>query len=223
MIASSYHTFQDNSSHGEDSFLVKDLGNNVFLDVVLDGVTGHGGGEASQNVAQALSTATISSMDNVIEILSEMNTDFYQVGGGKYLLTTASIALYRENTIDILNAGDSPIYHITPDTHQRISSNLGGILRTGGTKLIGADSELHISQKQLDLNPGDKVVVASDGVSDNVSLEELLNIVRSSQSPDQASETIKQLIDEHLELGLAPQITGSRYRHDDQTAIIRFF
>lgn len=223
MIASSYHTFQDNSSHGEDSFLVKDLGNNVFLDVVLDGVTGHGGGEASQNVAQALSTATISSMDNVIEILSEMNSDFYQVGGGKYLLTTASIALYRENTIDILNAGDSPIYHITPDTHQRISSNLGGILRTGGTKLIGADSELHISQKQLDLNPGDKVVVASDGVSDNVSLEELLNIVRSSQSPDQASETIKQLIDEHLELGLAPQITGSRYRHDDQTAIIRFF
>ena len=223
MITSSYHTFQDNSSHGEDSFLVKDLGNNVFLDVVLDGVTGHGGGEASQNVAQALSTATISSMDNVIEILSEMNSDFYQVGGGKYLLTTASIALYRENTIDILNAGDSPIYHITPDTHQRISSNLGGILRTGGTKLIGADSELHISQKQLDLNPGDKVVVASDGVSDNVSLEELLNIVRSSQSPDQASETIKQLIDEHLELGLAPQITGSRYRHDDQTAIIRFF
>jgi len=223
MIASSYHTFQDNSSHGEDSFLVKDLGNNVFLDVVLDGVTGHGGGEASQNVAQALSTANIISMDNVIEILSEMNSDFYQVGGGKYLLTTASIALYRENTIDILNAGDSPIYHITPDTHQRISSNLGGILRTGGTKLIGADSELHISQKQLDLNPGDKVVVASDGVSDNVSLEELLNIVRSSQSPDQASETIKQLIDEHLELGLAPQITGSRYRHDDQTAIIRFF
>ena len=223
MIASSYHTFQDNSSHGEDSFLVKDLGNNVFLDVVLDGVTGHGGGEASQNVAQALSTANISNMDNVIEILSEMNSDFYQVGGGKYLLTTASIALYRENTIDILNAGDSPIYHITPDTHQRISSNLGGILRTGGTKLIGADSELHISQKQLDLNPGDKVVVASDGVSDNVSLEELLNIVRSSQSPDQASETIKQLIDEHLELGLAPQITGSRYRHDDQTAIIRFF
>ena len=223
MIASSYHTFQDNSSHGEDSFLVKDLGNNVFLDVVLDGVTGRGGGEASQNVAQALSTANIISMDNVIEILSEMNADFYQVGGGKYLLTTASIALYRENTIDILNAGDSPIYHITPDTHQRISSNLGGILRTGGTKLIGADSELHISQKQLDLNPGDKVVVASDGVSDNVSLEELLNIVRSSQSPDQASETIKQLIDEHLELGLAPQITGSRYRHDDQTAIIRFF
>ena len=162
-------------------------------------------------------------MEDVIEILAEMNSDFYHVGGGKYLLTTASIALYHENTIDILNAGDSPIYHIKPDNHQRISSSLGGILRTGGTKLIGADAELHVSQKQLDLNPGDKVVVASDGVSDNVSLEELLDIVRSSQSPEQASDTIKKLIDEHLELGLAPQITGSRYRHDDQTAIIRIF
>ena len=223
MISSSYHTFQDNSSHGEDSFLVKDLGGNIFLDVVLDGVTGHGGGEASQNVAQALSEGTVNNMEDVIEILAEMNSDFYHVGGGKYLLTTASIALYYENTIDILNAGDSPIYHIQPDTHQRISSRLGGILRIGGTKLIGADAELHVSQKQLELNPGDKVVVASDGVSDNVSLEELLDIVRSSQSPEQASDTIKKLIDEHLELGLAPQITGSRYRHDDQTAIIRFF
>ena len=223
MISSLYHTFQDNSSHGEDSFLVKDLGQNSFLDVVLDGVTGHGGGEASQNVAQALSDSTITCMDDVIEILSEMNSDFYQVGGGKYLLTTASVVLYRENTIDILNAGDSPIYHITPDSHQRISSSLGGILRTSGTKLIGADSELYVSQRQLSLNPGDKVVVASDGVSDNISLEELLDIVRSSQSPDLAGQTIKHLIDEHLELGLAPQITGARYRHDDQTAIIRFF
>ena len=132
MISSSYHTFQDNSSHGEDSFLVKDLGGNIFLDVVLDGVTGHGGGEASQNVAQALSEGTVNNMEDVIEILAEMNSDFYHVGGGKYLLTTASIALYHENTIDILNAGDSPIYHIKPDTHQRISSTLGGILRTAG-------------------------------------------------------------------------------------------
>ena len=48
MIASIYATYQDNSTHGEDSFLVKDLGGGNFLDVVLDGVTGHGGEEASQ-------------------------------------------------------------------------------------------------------------------------------------------------------------------------------
>jgi len=223
MIASSYNSFQDNSSHGEDSFLVRDLGDNIFLDVVLDGVTGHGGGEASQSVAQALEGAQIESMDDVIAVLSDMNDDFFQVGGGKYLLTTASIALYSPETIYIVNAGDSPIYHITSDSHRHIVSRLGGILKSGGTKLIGADSDLYISQTEIPLKAGDKIVVASDGVSDNVSLNELLQITRSASTPEAASEELKALIDDHLSLGLAPQITGSRYRHDDQTAIIRFF
>ena len=36
-------TLFDNSTHGEDSFLIRDLGNGHFLDAVMDGVTGHGG------------------------------------------------------------------------------------------------------------------------------------------------------------------------------------
>jgi serine/threonine protein phosphatase PrpC len=223
MIASSYNSFQDNSTHGEDSFVVRNLGENLILDVVLDGVTGHGGGEASQSVAQALEEAQIRTIDDVIAVLSDMNDDFFQVGGGKYLLTTASIALYDTETIYIVNAGDSPIYHITPDSHRHIVSRLGGILKSGGTKLIGADNELHLSQTEIPLQSGDKMVIASDGVSDNVSLQELLQITRSASTPEAASTELKVLIDDHLSQGLAPQITGVRYRHDDQTAIIRFF
>ena len=37
MLASTVTTMQDNSAHGEDSFLSKDLGNGEFLDVVMDG------------------------------------------------------------------------------------------------------------------------------------------------------------------------------------------
>ena len=36
MLASTVTTMQDNSAHGEDSFLSKDLGGGEFLDVVLD-------------------------------------------------------------------------------------------------------------------------------------------------------------------------------------------
>ena len=39
MLASKVITMQDNSAHGEDSFLSKELGNGEFLDVVMDGVT----------------------------------------------------------------------------------------------------------------------------------------------------------------------------------------
>ena len=43
MLISKVATLQDNSAHGDDSFLSRDLGDNAFLDVVMDGVTGHGG------------------------------------------------------------------------------------------------------------------------------------------------------------------------------------
>ena len=54
MLTSSLATLHDNSAHGEDSYLIRDLGDGNFLDVVLDGVTGHGGNEASTSVADAL-------------------------------------------------------------------------------------------------------------------------------------------------------------------------
>lgn len=62
---SNYTTFQDNTTHGEDSFLVRDLGGDNYLDVVLDGVTGHGGGEASRGVADALGDAPLGSVDDL--------------------------------------------------------------------------------------------------------------------------------------------------------------
>ena len=77
MIASIYTTYQDNSTHGEDSFLVKDLGDGNFLDVVLDGVTGHGGEEASQSVAEALISAEITSLDDVVVVLERMHAEFF--------------------------------------------------------------------------------------------------------------------------------------------------
>ena len=43
MVASTFSTLHDNSAHGEDNLLTRDLGTGEFLDVVMDGVTGHGG------------------------------------------------------------------------------------------------------------------------------------------------------------------------------------
>ncbi len=223
MISSVYTTFQDNSSHGEDSFLVRDLGGGSFLDVVMDGVTGHGGGEASQELAKALEAASISSAEDVAAVLEEMNEEFYQVGGGRFLLTTVSVALYQGSRVIALNAGDSPIYHIGSDTHQQMGGRVGGLLRPGGTKVIGGDEKLTLYRTELDVAPGDRLIVASDGVSDNVHINELVGIIRSASSPDSAAQETKALIDLHLEQGLAPELLGARYRHDDQTAIIRFF
>ena len=223
MISSVYATFQDNSSHGEDSFLVRDLGGGSFLDVVMDGVTGHGGGEASKELASALEAASISSAEDVTAVLEEMNEEFFQVGGGRFLLTTVSVALYQGDRIIALNAGDSPIYHIGPDVHQQMGGRVGGLLRPGGTKVIGGEEKLTLYRAELAVSPGDRLIIASDGVSDNVHIDELVGIIRNAASPEAAAEETKALIDVHLEQGLAPELLGARYRHDDQTAVIRFF
>ena len=223
MLTSSLAILHDNASHGEDSYLTRDLGDGNFLDVVLDGVTGHGGDEASGSVADALNQVTITGPQDIVTVLEEMNSEFHQVGGGRFLLTTASAALYLDGRLHIISAGDSPIYVIRPDGFEQYSGRMGGIIRLGVSKAIGAEAGLTVFQTELDLAPEDRLVSCTDGVSDNLLGEELMDIVRSSADADEASERVKALVDQHIEQGRDIRFRGGRFRHDDETAIFRFF
>ena len=216
-------TLFDNSTHGEDSFLIRDMGDGHFLDAVMDGVTGHGGEEASSSVAAALEAASIGSPEDVITVLEEQNGDFFQVGGGRFLLTTVSVVLYLGGPIYIISAGDSPVFHIRGEEHQQLSGRIGGILRMGTAKAIGAGQDLNLHRMEIQLEPGDRLVTASDGVTDNVNPAELADFVRNSANPEAASVSVKQAINERLERGITPELLGGRFRHDDQTGLFRFF
>ena len=216
-------TLFDNATHGEDSYLIRDLGNGHFLDAVMDGVTGHGGEEASTSVAQALEAATITSPEDVVTVLEEQNTDFFQVGGGRFLLTTVSVALYLGGPLYIISAGDSPVFHIRGEEHQQLSGRIGGILRMGTAQAIGAGQNLNLHRTEVSLETGDRLVTASDGVTDNVNPTELAEFVRNAGTPEEASAAIKQTINDRLERGITPELLGGRFRHDDQSGIFRFF
>ena len=223
MLASTYATLQDNSTHGEDSFLVRDLGGGNFLDVVLDGVTGHGGGEASQGVAEALEAASIASTGDLIAVLEDQNAEFFQVGGGRFLLTTITAALMLDGTVHVIHAGDSPFYHIKSDSFQQLAGRIGGLLRPGATKVLGSSEELSLSSVEITVAAGERLLLATDGISDNLPTAELVQAVRDAASPDEAASRIKSMVETRLEHGLVPEQMGGRYRHDDQTAILRFF
>jgi serine/threonine protein phosphatase PrpC len=222
-LASIMATFQDNSTHGEDTFVVKDLGNNRFLDAVMDGVTHHGGEEASRSVAEAIEAAAITSPEEVVALLAEQNDEFFQVGGGRFLLTTASVSLYLGGQVYIISAGDSPIYHIKGDSFQQLSGRVGGILRMGTAQAIGANQELVLHRTEAEVQPGDWLVVASDGVTDNLKPGEMVDLIREAGTPEAAAAKIKETIDLRLSQGITPELLGGRFRHDDQTAIFRRF
>ena len=222
-LASVVATLYDNSTHGEDTYLVKDLGNGHFLDAVLDGVTGHGGAEASSSVAAALEAATIAGPEEVVAALEEQNADFFQVGGGRFLLTTVSVALFLGGPLYIISAGDSPVFRLRGAEQRQLSGRIGGILRMGTAKAIGAGADLNLHRAEVDLQAGDRLITASDGVTDNVNPAELAELVRQAADPERAAAAVKSAIDDRLERGITPELLGGRFRHDDQTAIFRFF
>ena len=224
MFSSTVATFQDNSSHGEDNFLLRDLGDNSFMDAVMDGVTGHGGEEASQSGVDALAAATINGPDDIVAALEAVNQEFFEVGGGRFLLTTVSIILYQDDKLHVISAGDSPVFHIIGDSTRQITGRMGGFLHVGVAKAIGAMETLtNLARTELPIEPGTRLVLATDGVTDNMLVEELADIVRGSSSPDVAANNVNGMVESRLGEGGMPEQLGRRFRHDDRTAIFRFF
>ena len=224
MVASTFSTLQDNSAHGEDSLLSRDLGNGDFLDVVMDGVTGHGGAEASRELGEALSESPADTIDDVTATINAVNGEFFGVGAGRFLLTTVSAALYRNGKLYIAAAGDSPVVLVSPDSHERLAGRTGGFLHVGVARAVGAAESLgQMSRRDVDVQPGIKLVLATDGVTDNMDVEELADIVRNASTPEEATGRIEEIIAGRLVEGRVPEKLGVRFRRDDRTAIIRFF
>ncbi len=224
MVASTFSTMQDNSAHGEDNLLTRDLGNGDFLDVVMDGVTGHGGAEASRELGEALAESQANTIQDITATVNSVNEEFFAVGGGRFLLTTVSAALYRGGQLYVAAAGDSPIILVTPDSHERLCGRTGGFLHVGVARAVGAAAVLgEMAQRDITIQPGVRIVLATDGVTDNMDVSELAEIIRTAATPEEAAARIEEIIAGRLVEGRVPEKLGVRFRYDDRTAIIRFF
>lgn len=224
MIPSAVATLQENSAHGDDAFLTRDLGGNGFLDAVMDGVTGHGGQEASRSVKEALESAEVNSPEDVVAALEDLNDEFYQVGGGRFLLTTVSVALYLDDRLYVIGAGDSPIYLIKPDSYEQICGRGGRFFHVGVAHTVGAGPTLsNLTRLETSIESGSRLLLATDGLSDNILTDDLAEIVRRAESPEDACQKVESALETLLQPGRMPEELGRRFRRDDRTGIFRFF
>jgi serine/threonine protein phosphatase PrpC len=76
---------------------------------------------------------------------------------------------------------------------------------------------------EVPLQPGDRLVLATDGISDCLTQHELTEIVLGAASPDDAAAEVERLIASRQAAGHLPHELGGRFRPDDRTAIFRFF
>jgi serine/threonine protein phosphatase PrpC len=192
----------------------------MYLDAVMDGVTGRRGWEASQILADAVTVAPLTAPADLLAVLEEVNQQLYRRGLGHFLLTTIAAALYCESLLRIISAGDSPVVLIRPDTYQLFASRTSGFSPLGPMRAIGISKQLGtLYRAEVTLAPGDRVVLATDGVVDLVPHPELVEIIRAAASPDVAVEQLHRLlVTRHTTAAL-----GSQGRRDDWTAVVRFF
>jgi serine/threonine protein phosphatase PrpC len=217
VLSSTVATLHNNSAHGEDHYLVRALGDHAVLDAVMDGVTRRGGGQASRRLADNLAAAPLASADDVVAVLEEVNRQLYQTGGGQFLLTTVAAALCTRGKLSIVSAGDSSIILLRSDSRQQLCRGVRG-------GFIGARKQLvELYRAEVTIEPGDRVILATDGVTDNVTACELVEIMRRAVSPDEAAGQLHSLLTTRQAEGRLPAPLGGRFRGDDWTAIIRFF
>jgi serine/threonine protein phosphatase PrpC len=209
---------QDNSVHGEDNFLSRELGGQAFLDAIMDGVTRRGGRQATQLVVDALSVARLTSAGDLVAVLEKVNQQLYDIGGGSFLLTTVTAALCLDDKLSVAGVGDSSAFLIQTNTFQRMYSSRSGVFLGAHAQLQG----FYCTEKSIE--PGDRLVLATDGITDNLTSSELVEVVRHSASADEAATQLRTVMVTRSarERSAAAPVRG-RYRPDDWSAIVRFF
>jgi serine/threonine protein phosphatase PrpC len=224
MLCSTVATYHNNSVHGEDAYLLRPLPHGAFLDAVMDGVTDRRGAEASQAVREALASAVILSPDDVVAVLEEVNQRLYRRGRGHSWLTTVSAALYLDEMLYVVSAGDSPVWRLRPDTMQLLSSSVQGFLYAGIARAIGARPRLgRLHRAQAKLEPGDRLLLATDGVTDHLIKDTLMAAIRSTVAPETAVEHIRALLATPCQGEMLSALLTGGVQPDDSTAIVRFF
>ena len=190
------------------------------LYVIADGMGGHERGEiASQLTVKTIQTCFDQAqpatppyedwLDDVVRAANETVISHQpDKHNDKKMGSTLVMALVTGSQAHIANVGDSRAYHLSNDSIEQISVDhslverlvqIGQITREEARthkqrnviySTIGDKSKLQIGLYHIDLHSGDRLLLCSDGLSDMLTDEQLLNINRSYVSPVEACDAL---------------------------------
>lgn len=194
-----------------------DLGNLKNLFIVADGMGGHKAGDyASAYTVKAIEREVELCESNIpIKILrdaiSVANRDVYEKAQAEAdfagMGTTTVAATIDGNVLYVANVGDSRLYLINDGIRQvtRDHSLVAEMVRKGSiteeaarnhpdkniiTRAIGAYKDVEIDFFEVELQPGDVVLMCTDGLTNMVEDEEIAKIVRASEEIDDVAENL---------------------------------
>lgn len=210
--------------HNEDTVGVKRLptADRPGLYIVADGMGGHKSGDVASKLAV---NTVLREFDNhasqdyhgwLRRTLETANQVVYQynVTLESNMGTTLVAALVIGLEIHLAHVGDSRAYLISGDQIWQITNDhsvVKELLRAGAitpevaehhpskhmlTQAIGLDETVHVESSLISAQPGDYLVLCSDGLSNEVTDEQLLTIVNGAHSADEACEQLMNAADQ---------------------------
>ncbi|OEI74172.1 protein phosphatase [Bacillus subtilis] len=124
--------------------------------------------------------------------------------------TTIVCALFTGKTVSVAHIGDSRCYLLQDDDFIQVTEDhslVNELVRTGEisredaehhprknvlTKALGTDQSVSIDTRSFDIEPGDKLLLCSDGLTNKVEGTELKDILQSDSAPQ---EKVNLLVD----------------------------
>lgn len=233
-----YAHYHDNGVNNEDACLSRILGNESVLDVVLDGSTTTQGRMASERTKEILETGEIAELEDVLRLLAQVNSELYHESFEAE--TTVTAALKKGNQLFVVSAGDSPAYLIREGIADELTTEYRRVDRPSALiTAIGRSRYINFHVSFRTLEPNDKLVLVTDGISDNIYPEEIALITKYENTPQQAIAALQELLNQRHSANQGrrdidtPMLRDERYselrleryarfKRDDATAIFRY-
>ncbi len=209
----------------EDGLLVDET---MGLVAVADGMGGHQAGEVASATALEAVRAAVRSGRPIRDAIVEANEAVYdkaednsELRGMGTTITAGTLA--AGGTLLIAHVGDSRAYLLRDSDLSQITDDhslVEEMVRDGQltpeqaavhpqrsiiTRALGIDAEVEVALYPVELQPGDRLMLCSDGLTTMVSADDIAAILRRESDPQRAA---RQLIDAANEAGGEDNVTA---------------
>jgi protein phosphatase len=214
------------------------------LAIVADGMGGHAAGEVASalsidTVLRAFkANPTLEGLESAIEqanfdVLADAKANPARFGMGTTVIAVALVVEGDQRVASLFHVGDSRAYQIRDGAIRQLSEDhsvaeewvrMGKITpqeaavhpkRHQLTRAIGVEDRLTIDVLSLSLQPGDRVLLCSDGLSNEVTDEQ---IARTISGSDDLSQIVNSLVAQANENGGRDNISAVLLEFDEVTA-----
>jgi PPM family protein phosphatase len=212
------------------------------LFAVADGMGGAQAGEvASQLAASALEAGDSDGLDGTKRIdalIQEANRRIYDRAttdpSASGMGTTMTVALVEGMTVAIGHVGDSRAYLVRGEQMEQLTEDhslVNELLKSGKlseeeahahpqrsviTRAVGTDPDVDVDGFTIEAEDGDVFLICSDGLSDMVEDEEILELVHANR--DDLNKAVKALVSAANRVGGEDNITAVAFQISSEAA-----